>query len=79
MLRTDLAAPATVVILPPHPGAGMVSQARADGTLAGAVRFVVEELPASERPRAVVRTAAGWMFSDEIEAIYDHFDEFGEG
>ena len=40
-------------------------------TLASAVRYVVEQLPPGERPRAVVRTPTKSLFIEEIEALYE--------
>jgi hypothetical protein len=40
-------------------------------TLAGAIRYVVEQLPPGERPRAVVRTPTKSLFIEEIEALYE--------
>ena len=71
MTNVDLQTPATVVIIPPRPGAGPASTARRDVTLASAIRFVVEQLSAAERPRAVVRTPTRSLFIDEIQVLYD--------
>jgi hypothetical protein len=38
--------------------------------MASAIRYVVEELPDDERPRAVVRTPTASLFINEIEAPY---------
>jgi hypothetical protein len=71
MPNVDLQSPATVVIIPPRPGAGPSPTARRDITLASAIRFVVEQLSATERPRAVVRTPTRSLFIEEIQALYD--------
>ena len=71
MRLIDLETPATVVIIPPKPGAGPASTAKRGVTLASAVRYVVEQLPPGERPRAVVRTPTKSLFIEEIEALYE--------
>ena len=71
MLGVDLQTPASVVTIPARPGAGSASTARRDITLARAIRFVVEQLSATEKPRAVVRTPTRSLFIEEIQALYD--------
>ena len=45
--------------------------ARRGLTLASAIRYVVEQLPPAERPRAVVRTPTKSFFIEEITALYE--------
>ncbi len=45
--------------------------ARRGLTLASAIRYVVEQLPPAERPRAVVRTPTKSLFIEEITALYE--------
>src|ERR671926_720287 len=71
MLPIDLETPATVVLIPSKPGAGPASTAKRGVTLTSAVRYVVEQLPPGERPRAVVRTPTKSLFIEEIEALYE--------
>ena len=71
MRPIDLETPATAVIIPPQPGAGPAATARRGVTLASAVRYVVEQLPPGERPRAVVRTPTKSLLIEEIEALYE--------
>lgn len=70
MLSVALDTPAEVVIIPPGPG-GRAALACRGVDVEGAVRYVVEQLPEGERPRAVVRTSTMSLFIDEIEALYD--------
>ena len=74
MLNVDLEMPATVVVIPPEPGTGRASTAKRDITLASAIRYVVEQLPPAERPRAVVRTPTKSLFIEEITALYERPD-----
>ena len=74
MLNVDLEMPATVVVIPPGPGTGRASTARRDITLASAIRYVVEQLPPAEKPRAVVRTPTKLLFIEEITALYEQPD-----
>ncbi len=71
MLDYDLEMPATVVVISPPPRSGAARTARRDVTLASAVRYVVERMPADERPRAVIRTPTQSLFIDEIAALYE--------
>jgi hypothetical protein len=70
MLPIDLETRADVVILPSKPGGEAALLCR-DISVASAIRYVVEELSAGERPRAVVRTATVSLFINEIEALYE--------
>ena len=70
MLPIDLDMRADVVIIPPEPGEA-AALPRRDMSVARAIRYVVEELPCDERPRAMVRTATASLFINEIEALYD--------
>ena len=45
--------------------------ARGDMSVASAIRYVVEQLPTDEKPRAMVRTFTALLFIAEIEALYD--------
>jgi hypothetical protein len=72
MLNIDLEIPATVVVIPPQPGEGRAATAKRDVSLASAIRYVVEQLPAAEKPRAVVRTPTQSLFFEEIQALYEH-------
>jgi hypothetical protein len=71
MPRIDLAARAKLVILPSCAGEAALSPARRDGTVADAVRHVMEVLPPEERHRAVIQTPTRLMFFSEIEAIFE--------
>ena len=62
---------ADIIIIPRQPGGG-AALARRDLTVVSAIRYVVEQRPDDERPRAVVRTPTTLLFIDEIEALYDH-------
>ena len=70
MLPIDLETRADVVIIPPEPG-GVAALPRRNVTMVSAIRYVVEELPGDERPRAVVRTPTASLFINKIEALYD--------
>jgi hypothetical protein len=73
MLPIDLETRADVVVIPSKPGGAPALPCR-DISVASAIRYVVEELAADERPRAVVRTATAALFINEIEALYDQPD-----
>jgi len=69
MLPIDLETRADLVILPPEPsGAALPCRGV---SVASAIRYVIEELSPDQRPRAVVCTPTGSLFSNEIEALYD--------
>ena len=70
MLPVDLETRADLVILPPEPR-GAAALPYRDVSVVSAIRYVVEELPRDERPRAVVCTSTGLLFINEIEALYD--------
>ncbi len=74
MLNVDLEIPATVVVIPPRPGAGRAATAKRDISLASAVRYVVEQMPPEAKPRAVIRTPTQSLFIEEIEALYERTD-----
>ena len=74
MLNYDLEMPATVVVIPPPTRSGRAETARRDITLASAVRYVVEQMPPEEKPRAVIRTPTQSLFIEEIEALYERTD-----
>ena len=59
-----------ILILPPEPSGAGALPCRGI-SVASPIRYVVEELSRDERPRAVVRTPAGSLFINEIEALYD--------
>jgi hypothetical protein len=70
MLPINLGTRADVVIIPPEPGK-RAAMARQDVSVAHAISYVVEQLSADERARAVVRTPSALLFRKEIEALYD--------
>ena len=77
MLHVDMNTRADVVIIPPEPGYD-AAMARRDVSVASAIRYVIEQLPTDEKPRAVVCTPTALLFIAEIEALYDR-PEFPKG
>jgi hypothetical protein len=71
MLETDLAARAQLILLPRPVGAVRAPTTRHGMTVGEAIRHVVEDVPAEERARAVVRTPTRLLFIAEIEALFD--------
>lgn len=67
MMYVDPAMPATVFTLPPIGGVKVVSTHIRNASLQNAIRFVMERLPSSDKPRALIRTATHYA---EIEALY---------
>jgi hypothetical protein len=70
MMYVDPATPATVFTLPPVGGVKAVSTHIRNASLQNAIRFVMERLPSSDKPRALIRTATHSIYSAEIEAHY---------
>jgi hypothetical protein len=74
LLDIDLAAQATILILPARPGLKQVATVKRGLNLAQAIRFVVESLPVPDRPRAMIRTRERSLYIAEIEAMYDRLE-----
>jgi hypothetical protein len=74
LLDIDLAAQATVLILPALPGLKRVATVKRGLNLAQAIRFVVESLPVPDRPRTMIRTRERSLYIAEIEAMYDRLE-----
>jgi hypothetical protein len=71
MMPTDLRLPAQVIVLPARPRSESPRTARQNVSVEDAVRYVMEGMPAEQRPRAIVRTSTRLMFFAEIAAIHD--------
>ena len=71
MRPADLAARASLVILPNGTAHAPPSSARYDRTVGDAVRHVMEVLAPDERHRAVIQTPTRLMFFSEIEAVFE--------